>query len=180
MELFENKNLDINFEINNGLNVFDIVCIYNYIEMCKYLIDRKRLLYNFDVCGWIIEYFVVMVGNEDIFNFLDVKKFKKINCGKIVLYICCEYGCDDFYEKILVKCKSIVYDVDVEGWNVLYYVVKGGNLYLYMELEKVLKSCLCIIMNDGKMVLYIVCINNWVEICRYICSGKLYKCIINS
>lgn len=180
MELFENKNLDINFEIKNGLNVFDIVCIYNYIEMCKYLIDRKKLLYIFDVCGWKIEYFVVMVGNEDIFNFLDVKKFKKANWGKIVLYICCEYGCDVFYEKILVNCKNIVYDIDVEGWNVLYYVVKGGNLYLYMELEKVLKRSLCVKMNDGKMVLYIVCINNWVEICRYICSGKLYKSIINS
>lgn len=83
--------------------MFLILCVYIIILKCKYLIDRKSLLYNFDVCGWLIEYFVVMVGNEDIFNDLDVKKFKKINWGKIVLYICCEYGCDDFYEKIFVK-----------------------------------------------------------------------------
>lgn len=186
MDLFENKNLDINFEIYNGLNVFDIVCIYNYIDMCKYFMDKKRILKikidldKFDVCGWIIEYFVVMVGNKKIFKMLNFGIFRKINWWKIVLYICCEYGYDDFCEKILENCKNILYDVDVEGWNVLYYVVKGGNLYLYMKLEKVLKRGLCVIMNDGKMVLYIVCINNWVEICRYICSEKLYKGIINS
>lgn len=180
LELLENKNLDINSETNNGLNVLDIACIYNHTEMCKYLIDRKRLLYNPDARGWTTEHFVAMVGNEDIFNFLDVKKFKKTNRGKTVLHICCEYGRDDLYEKILAKCKSIVHDVDAEGWNALHYAAKGGNLHLYMELEKVLKSCLCTTTNDGKTVLHIACINNRVEICRHICSGKSYKRIINS
>lgn len=142
LKLFENKNLDINFEIDNGLNVFDIVFVYNYMDMCKYFIDRNRFfkinidLDKFDVCGWIIEYFVVMVGNKEIFKMLNFGKFKKISWGKIVLYICCEYGCDGFCEKILENCKSILYDVDVEGWNVLYYVVKGGNLCIFMEIEK--------------------------------------------
>lgn len=156
------------------------------MDMCKYFIDRNRFfkinidLNKFDVCGWIIEYFVVMVGNKEIFKMLNFGKFKKISWGKIVLYICCEYGCDGFCEKILVNCKSILYDVDVEGWNVLYYVVKGGNLCIFKEIEKKLKKSLSIIMNDGKIVLYIVCINNWVEICEYICSKELYRYIINS
>lgn len=180
LELLENKNLDINSETNNGLNVLDIACIYNHTEMCKYLIDRKRLLYNPDARGWTTEHFVAMVGNEDIFNFLDVKKFKKTNRGKTVLHICCEYGRDDLYEKILANCKSIVHDVDAEGWNALHYAAKGGNLHLYMELEKVLKRSLITTTNDGKTVLHIACINNRVEICRHICSGKSYKRIINS
>lgn len=108
LELLENKNLDINSETNNGLNVLNIACIYNHTEMCKYLIDRKSLLYNPDARGWSTEHFVAMVGNEDIFNDLDVKKFKKTNRGKTVLHICCEYGRDDLHEKILANCKSIV------------------------------------------------------------------------
>lgn len=180
LELLENKNLDINSETNNGLNVLDIACIYNHTEMCKYLIDRKSLLYNPDARGWSTEHFVAMVGNEDIFNDLDVKKFKKTNRGKTVLHICCEYGRDDLHEKILANCKSIVHDEDAEGWNALHYAAKGGNLHLYMKLEKVLKRNLCATTNDGKTVLHIACINNRVEICRHICSGKSYKRIINS
>lgn len=180
LELLENKNLDINSETKNGLNVLDIACIYNHTEMCKYLIDRKKLLYIPDARGWKTEHFVAMVGNEDIFNFLDVKKFKKTNRGKTVLHICCEYGRDVLYEKILANCKNIVHDIDAEGWNALHYAAKGGNLHLYMELEKVLKRSLCAKTNDGKTVLHIACINNRVEICRHICSGKSYKSIINS
>lgn len=172
--------MDINSETNNGLNVLDIACIYNHTEMCKYLIDRKSLLYNPDARGWSTEHFVAMVGNEDIFNDLDVKKFKKTNRGKTVLHICCEYGRDDLHEKILANCKSIVHDEDAEGWNALHYAAKGGNLHLYMKLEKVLKRNLCATTNDGKTVLHIACINNRVEICRHICSGKSYKRIINS
>lgn len=83
--------------------MFLILRAYIITLKCKYLIDRKSLLYNPDARGWSTEHFVAMVGNEDIFNDLDVKKFKKTNRGKTVLHICCEYGRDDLHEKILVK-----------------------------------------------------------------------------
>lgn len=186
MELLENKNLDINSETDNGLNVLDIACIYNHTEMCKYLMDRKRLpkikidLDKPDARGWTTEHFVVMVGNKDIFKMLNFGKSKKTSRGKTVLHICCEYGRDGLCEKILAKCKNILHDVDAEGWNALHYAAKGGNLCIFMKIESVLKRSLCATTNDGKTVLHIACINNRVEICRYICSEKSYRRIINS
>lgn len=81
MDNFEKYNLDIEVEMKNGLIIFDIVCIYNNIEMCKDLMNCNNfrfLLDKFDVCGWIIVYFVVMVGNIDIFDNLIVKNVKMV------------------------------------------------------------------------------------------------------
>lgn len=186
MDLLENKNLDINSETYNGLNVLDIACIYNHTDMCKYFMDKKRILKTKidldkpDARGWTTEHFVAMVGNKKIFKMLNFGTFRKTNRWKTVLHICCEYGHDDLCEKILENCKNILHDVDAEGWNALHYAAKGGNLHLYMKLEKVLKRGLCATTNDGKTVLHIACINNRVEICRHICSEKSYKGIINS
>lgn len=81
MDNFEKNNLDIKVEMKNGLIIFDIVCIYNNVEMCKDLMNCKNLRFfldKFDVCGWIIVYFVVMVGNIDIFDNLIVKNIKMV------------------------------------------------------------------------------------------------------
>lgn len=186
LKLLENKNLDINSETDNGLNVLDIASVYNHTDMCKYLIDRNRLLKTNidldkpDARGWTTEHFVAMVGNKEIFKMLNFGKFKKTSRGKTVLHICCEYGRDGLCEKILENCKSILHDVDAEGWNALHYAAKGGNLRIFMEIEKQLKESLCETTNDGKTVLHIACINNRVEICEYICTEEPYKHIINS
>lgn len=101
------------------------------------------------------------------------------------MYICCEYGYKDFCDEIIKICWLILYDVDDEEWNVLYYVVKGGNLKFYKIIEKFLFGSLCVLMFDRKIVLYIVSINNSVNICYYICRDEkdninLYKGIINN
>lgn len=59
----------------------------------------------------------------------------------------------------------MVYDKDDEDWNMLYYVVKGGNLVVFKIIEMFFNECLCEIICDERIVLYIVCINNRVEIC---------------
>lgn len=74
----------------------------------------------------------------------------------------------------------MVYDKDDEDWNMLYYVVKGGNLVVFKIIEMFFNECLCEIICDERIVLYIVCINNRVEICEYICNKKLYESIIKS
>lgn len=73
LKFFVSKEFDIKSEINNGLNVFYIVFIYNYIEMCKYFIkgeEIKILIDKVDVYGWNIVYFLVMVGDNGIFDLI--------------------------------------------------------------------------------------------------------------
>lgn len=82
-----------------------------------------------------------MVGNKDILKLLmgyEVMQFKICN-KNIILYICCEYGYDVvFCYGILEMYNILLYDVNVFGWNVLYFVVKGGNLNVFKGIEKVL------------------------------------------
>lgn len=67
-------------EINIGMNIFYMVCLYDYIEMCRYILD-EYLDFNGKciVNGWIIVYYVVGRGNNKgneikIFKmFLDVE-----------------------------------------------------------------------------------------------------------
>lgn len=49
----------------------------------------------------------------------------------MILYVCCEYGNYKICERILNYYKEIVFDKDDKDWNVLYYVVKGGNLSVF-------------------------------------------------
>lgn len=81
LEFFVSKEFDIKSEINNGLNVFYIVFIYKYIEMCKCFIEGeeiKILIDKVDVYGWNIVYFLVMVGDNGIFDLI-----KSVNNVKI-------------------------------------------------------------------------------------------------
>lgn len=81
MNFFERNGLDIICIINNCLNIFDIVCLYNNKMFCKYIMkcnDLKLFLDKFNEYGWIIVYFVVMVGNEDVFNWLVEKNIDMV------------------------------------------------------------------------------------------------------
>lgn len=42
LNLFNDKKLNIILNIRNGLNIFDIVCIYNYVEMCNNFIKCSK------------------------------------------------------------------------------------------------------------------------------------------
>lgn len=128
-----------------------------------------------------------MVGNKDIFDrLIDLRVIKfKIYSKKIVLYICCEYGYSEFCKEIIIKYVDMLYDEDENGWNVFYYVVKGGNLDVLKEIDKVMDNDIfldnfCKEIDDGKIVLYICCIYKYVKICEYICKKlKLDRNLIN-
>lgn len=73
LNFFEDFGFDIIVVIENKLNIFDVVCFYNWVDLCKILInwdDLCLLLVKEDGNGWIIVYIVVMVGNSDIFECL--------------------------------------------------------------------------------------------------------------
>lgn len=92
---------------------------------------------------------------------------KIINILKICLYIVCEFVKKEVVEFIFIKYEIIFSYVDDFGWNVIYYVVKGGDLIILKEfIEKGMDiGCLMI---DGKIILYIVCIYKYLEICEYV------------
>lgn len=116
-----------------------------------------------------VRLFEFILGEKNIFDLVMIK----IKFEKICLYIVCQLVKFEIVkyivEKILlidIKCK------DEFGWNVFYFVVKGGDLnVLKYFLEKGLKFGFLI--NDGKIILYIVCYYKYVDISKYVVENFL-------
>lgn len=184
MDILHNKNLDIKIETGNGLNILDIACIHNHIDLFKDLLGQKSLnlpLNKSDARGWTIAHFAAMVGNTIIFDSLIENKLEMVRTKdlKTMLHICCEYGHENLCKTILKNFGKMVHDKDSEKRNALYYAAKGGNLDVFREIEIFFKGHLCETTGDERTVLHIACINNRTGICEYICKNKSYKSIIN-
>lgn len=81
MDILHNKNLDIKIETGNGLNILDIACIHNHIDLFKDLLGQKSLnlpLNKSDARGWTIAHFAAMVGNTIIFDSLIENKLEMV------------------------------------------------------------------------------------------------------
>lgn len=108
LKYFEIK-IELIKEMSIGMNIFYMVCLYDYIEMCEYILDRYL---NFNVkCivnGWIIVYFVVGRGNNkgneiEIFKMfrnveilVEIMYFSKY--GNLVLILVIKYNVCEFVE----------------------------------------------------------------------------------
>lgn len=184
LELLASKEIDIESETKNGLNVLHIASIHKHTEMCKHLIEgekTKTLINKSDAHGWTISHFSAMVGDNGIFDLIKSVNNVKTHRQKTILHICCEHGHFDFCESVLKSQPRFLYDVDDEGWNALHYAAKGGNRELFKKMEITLRESKFATTDDGKTVLHIACINNQVKICRYICSpDSEYHKIINT
>lgn len=123
-------------------------------------------------------YYVFKFNKIDLFKLIEEKEkenigkkesfiMEKINKLKICLYIVCEFVKYEFVLYIFIKFEIIFNDVDDFCWNVLYYVVKGGNLKILKIFikEGMVVGCL---IKDGKIILYIVCIYKYLVICKYV------------
>lgn len=91
----------------------------------------------------------------------------------IVLYIVLKFGNYDICEYILnneiFRFKSCVCDVLLEGKNVCYYVVEVGFVDIIMFLVKKGINVI-VVINNKENIFYIVCIYDWLEMCKYIFS----------
>lgn len=183
LKLLASKELDIKSETNNGLNVLHIASIHKHTEMCKHLIkgeETKTLIDKADAHGWNIAHFSAMVGDNCIFDLIKSVNNVKTHRQKTILHIGCEHGHLDFCRSVLRSQPIFLYDIDDEEWNALHYAAKGGNLELFKEMEISLGESKFATTDNGKTVLHIACINNQVNICRYICRpNSHYHKIIN-
>lgn len=84
------------------------------------------------------------------------------------LYIVCEFVRYEVVNFIFIEFEFICYLEDDLGWNVLYFVVKGGNLDILKELYIIYKIFIGCLIKDRKIILYIVCIYKYFNICRYV------------
>lgn len=122
-------------EIKIGMNVFYMVCLYDYIEMCEYILDWYL---NFNVkCivnGWIIVYYVVGRGNNKGYEIEIFKMFINVEIlvefiylckyGNMVLILVIKYNVFEFVEYFFENYCNMLDILDVNNlWEI-------GNEYL--------------------------------------------------
>lgn len=106
---------------------------------------------------------------------------KEIKWNKIYLYIVCEYVNVSIVKFFVVKFLILFYCEDYFSWNVLYYVVKGGSLEIFEYFIENGLEIGCLI-KDYKIILYVVCIYKYFDICRFVVEYfflKLLNIFIN-
>lgn len=95
----------------SGMNIFYLVCLYDYVGMCRYILNKYfDLNFKFLEKYWMVGYFVVGEGNSmgneiEIFEmFLNVKKFvdfcefiRKNNLVLIMVIKCNKYDFVEFF-----------------------------------------------------------------------------------
>lgn len=131
-------------------------------------------LLKFDMFGWNIVYYVFLF-NFKLFKYIvfydEVCELVmvKIKVLKICLYIVCEFGKIEIVGFIVgyFILKKFILEKDKLGWNVLYFVVKGGELKILECLLKIEGMEIDSKIDDGKILLYIVCIYKKIEICKF-------------
>lgn len=77
----------------------------------------------------------------------------------------CEFILKNFYEFMFLKSK--------EGWNVILYVVRNGNLEVLKFLRKENISFKYRLESDWN-VLYIVCDYGYLDLCKYVLKECLF------
>lgn len=115
------------------VNIFYLVCLSGnssfYIEFQKIYFE---IICEKDNEGRIIVYYVVCGGNKKILNMFFIFKWvldelKVLKYFRNILYIVCWYCDIRIVCLIIFEYLFMFYEVDNEGYNVVYYIVFGGK-----------------------------------------------------
>lgn len=140
--------------------------------MCEFVLKNfYEFMFLKSKEGWNVILYVVRNGNLEVLKFLRKENisFKyRLESDRNVLYIVCDYGYLDICKYVLKKCLFLFYVVDYKGWNVGYFVVRGGNVDImkYFVLKK--KVDMIKEINIGMNIFYMVCLYFYSEMCKYI------------
>lgn len=184
--LLVDNGIDVKEVIEKELNIFYIVCIYNWLEMGKFIFDNFN---DFVVVksndDWIVVLYVVKNGNMEFLKFLfenEVGFDYKFESDRNVLYIVCDNGYLELCIFLMDNCFFLLLVFDEKGRYFVYFVVRSGNMELLKYFEIICKIELMKEISIGMNIFYMVCLYDYIEMCEYILDRYLnfnVKCIEN-
>ena len=178
LELLIEKKVDARATTDIGQNIFHIACIYNHVEMCKYISKRKYfhdLLAAMCAEGWNATLYAAKNGHENVLKFLlkkDVSFTHTSDSNRNALHVACDNGHLDACKVIIDGCPSLLNEVDYKGRHAGHFVVRGGNMDILIYLENTMD----VTKNtyNGMNILHMACLHCHIKMCAYIIKKYPY------
>ena len=172
VELFQyliDKGSDVYRRKRDGMNCLHIAAVNGRFRLCKVLLETYKLdLQMTDDNGWSVLHLAAKAGNVELFQYLidkgsDVYRPKRdgMNC----LHIAAVNGRFRLCKVLLETYKLDVQMSDDDGWSVLHFSAKAGNIelfqYLIDEGSDVYRQ-----KGDGMNSLHIAALNGHLRLCK--------------
>lgn len=155
---------------NKKLNIFHIACIYNQLEMCKFIFDNLNdLVHAKSNDGWTAALHAAQNGKTDLLKFLVEKKVSlnhKSESKRNALHIACDNGHLEACKFLIVTSPSLLSESDEKGRYPVHFAARSGDLELLKYLES--KTELTKETNTDMNILHMACLHDHIEMCRYL------------
>lgn len=170
LRLLVDNGIDANAVTDIKLNIFHIACIYNQLEMCKFIFDNfNDLVHAKSNDDWTAALHAAQNGNTDLLKFLVEKKVSLKHASESkrnALHIACDNGHLEACKFLIGTSPSLLSASDEKGKYPVHFAARSGDLDLLKYLES--KTKLTEETNTGMNILHMACLHDHIEMCRYI------------
>lgn len=170
LRLLAQNGIDAKAVTNTKENIFHIACVFNKLEICKYISKEfKELLSSECEDGWDATLHAAKNGNTNILKFLKKVKVSLKHqsvSGRNALHIACDNGHLDACKYITGTCSSLLSVSDHKGRYAVHFAARSGNMELLKYLET--KTALTVETHKGMNVLHMACLHDHIEMCTYL------------
>lgn len=169
-QLLVDNGIDAKAVTEKELNIFHIACIYNRLEMGKFIFDNFNdlvaLKSNDD---WTAALHAAKNGNTGFLKFLfenEVWFDHKSESDRNALHIACDNGHLESCIFLTDKCPLLLSAPDEKGRYPVHFAARSGNMELLKYLET--KTELTKETSTGMNILHMACLHDHIKMCEYI------------
>lgn len=178
--LLVKKGINATAVTNNKENIFHIACIYDRLEMCKYIFSEfNDLMIAKCEDGWNATLHAAKHGHVKILKFLKEKNISlehQSESNRNALHIACDNQHLEACEYLVETCPRLLNVSDHKGRKAVHFAARSGNVKLLQYLET--KTKLTPETYTGMNILHMACLHDHFEMCKYIlerCPGLNVK-----
>nr|XP_022302832.1 uncharacterized protein LOC111110570 [Crassostrea virginica] len=178
LELLIEHNADARATTKNGQNIFHIACIYNHLEMCRYISDISQFHdLPTAVCtdSWNATLHAAKNGHMTILKFLFEKNVSFTHSSESkrnALHVACDHGHFDACKFIIDNCPSLLNEVDFTGRHAGHFAARSGNMDILTYLETMMDMTKK--TDNGMNILHMACLHCHIKMCAYIIKKYPY------
>lgn len=171
LRLLVENGIDAKAVTVNKLNIFHIACIYNKLEMCKYIFDNfNDLVVAESNDGWTAALHAAKNGNTDVLKFL-VEQGMRLNLksetDRNALHIACDHGHFKVSKFLIDTSPFLLSACDEKGRYPVHFAARSGNMKLLKYLDE-FKTEMTKETNTGMNILHMACLHDHIEMCTYL------------
>lgn len=172
LRLLVDNGIDAKEVTEKELNIFHIACIYNRLEMGKFIFDNfNDLVAVKSNDDWTAALYAAKNGNTEFLKFLfenEVGLDHKSESDRNALHIACDNGHLESCIFLTDNCPLLLSAPDEKGRYPVHFAARSGNMELLKYLETTCKTELTKETSTGMNILHMACLHDHIEMCEYI------------